>query len=283
MKNYLIPAIALAAGVSAHAQYTAWLPATQQVIVTPGFTYSTFDEFWMGTRKIDNPPNGKSLDQYTTYLGLEYGILENLAADLTVGYTWTETDAFGKDSDRGLADTSFGLRYRVLDEHNESAEPWWPSIAVRVGGIIPGSYDENFPFSAGDGAHAAEGSLLLAKEICPGFGVFGDVGYRIREADVPNDFLASGGIYAGYKGITATVAYRHVQGLSGPDIGDPGFGVRFGFPEVKEVSQNVEAGLGYTDAGGRFYQVFYAHTLDGRNTGERDIFGVSVSLPFGGQ
>jgi hypothetical protein len=275
LKTCLIPAVALAAGLSAHAQYSAWLPEQNEFIATPGFTYSTFDKFWFGNDKMDNPPNGKDLDQYVTYLALEYGILPNLAADLAVGYTWTDTEAFGDDSDRGLADTALGLRYRIVDE-NESACPFLPTVTLRVGGIIPGNYDENFPFSAGDGAHGFEGSLLLAREICPGFGAFGDIGYRVREGDTPDDFLASVGVYAAYKGVSASVAYRHVQGLSGPDIGDPGFS----FPAVKEISQNIEAGLGYTDSGGRFYQVFYAHTIDGRNTGQKDIIGFSASIPF---
>lgn len=283
MKRILLPVLAMAAGTAAQAQYSAWLPSEQQFVVTPGFTYSTFDRFWMGDQKVDNPPNGESLDQYTPYIGLEYGILRDLALDATVGYTWTETDAFGPNSssDNGLADTYIGMRYRFHDEKKDP-DCWLPSMAIRVGGVIPGTYDEDFPFSAGDGAAAIEGSLLLAREICPGFGAFADIGYRFRDG-VPDDVFGSAGLYAGFKGFTGSVAYRHVQGTSGPDIGDPGFGTRFGFPEVKEISQNLEYGLGYTDSGGRFYQVFYAHTIDGRNTGRRDIIGVSASFPIGGR
>jgi hypothetical protein len=285
VKNYLIPAVVLAAGVSAQAQYSAWLPKQNEFIVTPVFTYSTFDEFWLGDDKMGNPgavpsKNDESLDQYTGYLVLEYGFTERLAADLSVGYTATDTEAFvpGGDSDRGLADVMAGLRYRLVDEHSEAAYGF-PTVTIRAGVIIPGTYDENFPFSAGDGAHGFETSILLAKEICPGFGAFGDIGYRVRENDVPDDFLASVGLYAAYRGFSASVAYRHVQGLSGPDIGDPGFT----FPEVKEIVQNVEGGLGYTDSGGRFYQVFYARTIDGENTGQKDIIGFSASFPFGGK
>ncbi len=281
MKRTLIPALALCAGISAHAQYSAWLPDERQFVVTPGFVYSTFDKFWVGDTRVDNPPNGKSLDQYITFLSVEYGILPDLAADLTVGYTWTDTKAFGASGtrdDNGLADTYFGLRYRIWDEQKHD-ECLLPTIAVRVGGIIAGTYDENFPFSAGDGAHGLEGSLLLAREICPGFGLFGDIGYRFRDEDVPNDFFASGGFYMGYAGFNATVAYRHVRGMSGTDIGDPGFT----FPELKEITHNLEFGLGYTDAGERHYQVFYARTIDGRNTGQKNIIGVSASFPFGGK
>lgn len=287
MKRTIFPALALCAGVTAQAQYSAWLPAEQQFVVTPGFTYSRFDEFWMGNEKVDNPPNGKRLHQYVSYVGLEYGILENLAADVTVGYTWTESKAFnatGRETgDRGIADTYAGLRYQVFDE-TKHEKCWGPTIAFRLGAVIPGTYDEDFPFSAGDGAAAVEGSVLLAREICPGFGLFGDAGYRIREGDVPDDFFGAGGVYGSVKGFTASVAYRHIQSTSGPDIGDPGFGTEFGFPEVREVSQNVEFGLGYTcPKTGVHVQGFFARTLDGRNTGARKIFGGSVSIPFGGK
>ena len=283
MKKTLIPALVLAAaGASAYAQqYSAWLPAEQQFVITPGATYSTFDRFWVGKNNVENP-GGDSLDQFTTYLSFEYGLLKTFAADLTVGYTGVDTDSFGGDSDWGSTDTTLGLRYRLLNEF-EREDCWLPSIAVRVGAIMPGSYDENLPFSAGDGAGGYEGSLLLARQICPGFGVYGDIGYRFREDDVPDDLFGSAGIYAGYAGFTATLAYRHVQGTSGGDIDDPGFMTRFGFPQLKEINQTAEVGLGYTDPGDRHYQVFYARTIDGRNTGQKNIFGLSVSIPIGGK
>ena len=44
--------------------------------------------------------------------------------------------------------------------------------------------------------------------------------------------------------------------------------------------RSLEASLGYTDKGGRYFQLFYAHTLDGRNTGEKDTFGISATFPI---
>jgi hypothetical protein len=72
------------------------------------------------------------------------------------------------------------------------------------------------------------------------------------------------------------VAYRHVQSLSGSDIGDPGFT----FPELKEINQIFEAGLGYRDSGGRYYQIFGAFNVDGRNAGDKIILGASLTIPF---
>lgn len=269
----------LLANTSGWAQ-SVWLPDQGEFILTPGFSYSTFDEFWMGKTKVDNPPNGKSLDQWTAFAAMEYGLRPRVAVDVTFGYTATDTDAFGGEDDDGMADTLFGLRYRFLDETDVL-----PALGIRVGGIAPGTYDPNTPFSAGDGVWGVETSLQLGKRFGQsGFGLYGDIGYRFREGNVPDDLFGSVGafkqfanVFADGDAITITAGYRQIQGLSGPDIGDPGFT----FPEVREINQLVEASLGYTDSGMRFYQFTAATDIDGRNTGDKLIFLFTVSLPFG--
>jgi hypothetical protein len=263
---------------------SAWLPDTGELTASPGFSYSSFDRFWMGKTKVSNPPNGKNLNQYSGYLALEYGLLDPLAADATFGYTATDTDAFGAASDDGLADTSLGLRYRLVDEQKASSS-WVPTIALRVGAVIAGTYDSNLPFSAGDGAHGFEGSLLFGKALGDsGFGLYGDIGYRVRENPVPDDIFGSIGAFQQMGPITAAVGYRHVHGRSGLDIGGPGFdpgkGRANGFPAVQEINQLIEGSLSFTDSGGRHYQFTVAGSVDGRNTGEKLIFGLNVSIPI---
>ena len=277
----------LVIAASASAQYSVWTPEQGRFVVTPSYVYQTFDEFWAGKDKVKLDGD---MWQHTALLSFDYGITENLALDATVGWVWSETDStmLGAGShhanDDGLTDTTFGIRQRFINE--EDFNKWWiPSLGVRVGGIIEGTYDENFPFSAGDGASGAEASLLGGKRLCPFSGFYGDVGYRYRDGDVPDDWFGSAGVYFSWKFLSATAGYRFTQGLSGNDIGDTKFVQRFSsgreaFPLVKEISQNFEASICFTDPGGRFYQAFYAHTFDGRNTGERDIFGGSISLTF---
>lgn len=272
-KLALLAAAAATCSLDVGAQ-SAWLPEPRQLIVTPSFSYQTYDEFWAGDTKVDLTDD---VEQYFGGIMLEYGITPVLAADLTMGYTRTDTSAFGaNDDDDGLADTTFGLRWKFLDE-NKTTTAYAPTLTLRAGGIIEGTYDENFPFSAGDGASGAQISLLMGKEFGhSGFGIFGDIGYRYRSEDVPEDLFGSFGAYQRIKAFTLSVAYRHIQGLSGDDIGDPGFT----FPAVREIQQNVEAGLGFTDRGGRFYQFFYSHTFEGENTGKKDIFGLAASFPI---
>ena len=275
-------AAGLAIAASAAAQHSVWLPGEQKVVVTPSFVFQQFDEFWMGETKVDL---GGHLRQQTALLGVDYGITDDLALDATVGWVWSEADGvFDDGDDDGLTDTTFGIRQRLVDE--TTFDQWWlPSIALRIGGIIEGTYDENFPFSAGDGASGAEVSLIGGKTICPGFGLYGDVGYRYRDGDVPDEWFGSSGFFVGWKFISFSAGYRFFHGLEGNDIGDAEFGARLAagraaFPLVREISQNLEAALGFTDPGGRHYQIFYAKTIDGRNTGEKDIYGAAIHLTW---
>ena len=247
-------------------------------MVTPSYLHQRFDEFWRGKDKV-------KLDgdywQHIASVSFDYGLTEDRAVDGTAGWVWSETDADmlgatgGNVNDHGLTDITFGIRQRFIDE--EDFNLWvLPSLGARIGGIIQGTYDKDCPFSPGDGASGAEISLLCGKTIVSGVGLWGDVGYRFREGHVPDDWFGSVGMFASWRFLSLTAAYRFTQGLSGEDIGDPGFT----FPTVKEISQNVEASLGVTDPGGRHYQVFYAHTIDGRNTGKRDILGAAITLTF---
>jgi hypothetical protein len=261
----------LAAG-AASAQYSSYLPESRQILVTPLYMYSYYDDAWIG--KTSMPIEQ---DQHSVYLQLEYGFTDWLAGDLSLGYSWAEIDGAG--SDDGLADTTLGLRFQLLNE--DAGAPL--QLSWRVGGIIPGTYDEDFPFSSGDGAWGVETSLLLGKRINEWLGLYGDFGYRWRDDDVPQELFGSGGLYVTCGPVTLSAGYRGSWGVEGDDIGDPGFGSSFGFPQTREIQHNIEVALGFSDAGNRYYQLFYSRTLDGRNTGEHNVFGFAVTFPFGGE
>jgi|ERR1041385_445432 hypothetical protein len=265
---------------------SAWLPEPGQFVVAPVYSYQTYDRYWSGKNKVTVPLGAR---QQTTTLGLEYGLCRFAAADVTAGYSWSESRGFNAarvlQNDDGLVDTSFGLRLRVLDEKTVNCK-FAPTLTLRAGGIVAGTYNPNTAFSAGDGANGYEGSLLFGKAICSGFGLYGDIGYRVRDSHVPDEVFGSAGAYATWKSFTLSGGYRSVQSLTGLDIGGPGFSPLtpgHGFPQLKEENQSLEAALGYTDKGGRYYQFFYAHTIAGRNTGEKDVFGVSATFPLGGK
>lgn len=260
-----------------------WLPEARHLDVTPRYIYQSFRGFWMGSHdaRLDD-----RVTQHTAAVTAEYGICDFAAADVTIGYSHVSSTAFGgvSESDDGLSDTQIGLRFRLLDE-NRASNHLVPTLTLRVGGIIAGTYTPFRPFSAGDGAHGGEASLMFGKTI-PGIGtgLYGEAGYRVRgsahadgmRANVPNDFFGSIGVFQPIGPCVLSFGYRHIQALSGSDIGDPGFT----FPGVKEVNQLLEAGLGFRDRGNRYYQIFGAWNVDGRNTGDKTILAASVTFPF---
>ena len=285
MKKHSTPSIGVVALAAmfgsgyAHAQ-SAWLPQEKQFIATPSYVYQTFDEFWMGKGIKANPAWGEAIKQHTFSVSLEYGIAKDWAADLNFGYTRSEADFAGEKLD-GMMDTTAGVRYRILDESTSSC-PYAPTLTLRLGGILAGSYPTSttLPHAPGDGASGWESSLLWGKAIGDtGFGLFGDLGYRDRAEGVPSDLFFSAGVYKTlFQHWTLSTAYRHVRGLSGININDDNFNGRFTL--LKEIKETVEVGVGYTDKHDFHYQIFGAMVVDGRNTGEATILGASASFGF---
>lgn len=259
---------------------TAWLPTAGTGSLDASFIGSTFDSFRLGSSEF-NSPLGGSVDQYTFRVGVTYGLTGSLVFDASTGYAWATDEAFTGLEDDGLDDSRIGLILGLTKDEGAT-----PALALRVGGIIAGTYQENAPFSLGDGANGAEVSLLWGKSLGDsGFSILGDVGYRWRGNDVPEDFFFSAGmaksIYlSGGDSVNLYAGYRHTEGQSGGDIGGPGFGTLFGFPQTREEQQGIDFAVGYTDKGGRTYTAGYSHVVDGRNTPSRDIFSVSMNVPF---
>lgn len=255
-----------------------WLPQPHRLQLNPTYTFQTYDEFWMGKKKTDLPDD---IDQHTFSLALDYAVFEDFALDLTVGYTWTYFSPPGEDfDDNGLTDTRIGARYRFVNEFDYAS--WWiPTLTVRVGAILQGTYDTGMPFAPGDGASGFETSLLLGKVFGDtGFAVNAEAGYRHRTEDVPEDFFASIGVSQTlFERLTVSVAFQHVDALSGLDIGEPKFDPSR-FPEVEEDSETIQAGLGYTFNAHHHLGVFGAWTVDGRNTGEKSIVGITYHYSY---
>lgn len=275
-----LTAVLTAAGTSMAQAQSAWLPLEKQFVVTPSYVYQLFDEFWMGPKKV-NPAWSSAIKQHTVSASVEYGISKNWAADVTFGWTRSEAKFTGGDTLQGMIDTTAGIRYRFLDETAVKC-PYAPTLTLRFGGILAGSYPTStpLPHSPGDGASGFETSLLFGKAIGQtGFGIFGDAGYRNRAMKVPDDLFFSAGVYKQlFRSWTISAGYRQVIAQSGLDIGGPGFANQW--PLLRENKKSVEVGLGFTDKHDFHYQLFGAMVIDGRNTGESTIMGASASFHF---
>lgn len=254
-----------------------WLLPAGEGSLSAGASFSAFDTFFVGTTKMTLPADIKQRSLYAT---LEYGIAPRWALDLSLGHTETKFDPPGASFRRGgIDDTHLGISYALLEENGAT-----PAVAVRFGAIIKGDYsvlNSLPPINPGDGANGLEVSLLAGKSFAEGFSAYGELGYRNRNNDVPDDFVFVAGLNKRIGAVNLNVAYRRTDGLSGGDIGGPGFGSSFGFPQVKEVSQSVEGGVSYTDGGGRSYAFLVAKKFGSlRNTGEATIYSLSISVPF---
>ena len=101
--------ILLALASPARADRT-WLPEKGQLNVSPIFVYETFDEFYMNETRTDYPPG--RYKQITALVAVEYGLLDGISLDLTMGYVRAFGDPVVND---GLYDTTIGINFSILD------------------------------------------------------------------------------------------------------------------------------------------------------------------------
>lgn len=287
IRSVLLPAAALFGLAAAALGQTPWGVAQGKTVVTPTVIYEAFDSAYVGeaqltTGQILSTPVSPELSVQTFLVNLEYGVTDRLTLDLTVGYTRASGDlpdaanaSLGPDEVDGLADSLVGLRYKVLDEF---ANPSLPTVSLRVGAVLAGTYDEGLLNSPGDGANAVEASVLFGRLFAENrFGVFGNLGYRFRDNDSPNDlFYRISAFGRVTDGLTLGAGYSAVLGQDGPDILGPGFGR---FPQVKEEQHLLEAYASVTD-GPRQYTLILAQTLDGRNTPDKTAIALTVGFEF---
>jgi hypothetical protein len=253
---------------------SVWIPRPGGFSVTTSYTNRSFRQFWSGKVLGRFPTRYR---QHVAAMSVEYGLDERWALDTSFGFTRTGGNPGSlRQLDQGLADTNFGVRYRILDELRSDVA-WMPSIAVRVGGIVKGTYTPNRVFSSGDGASGMESSVLFGKSFRGwNAGLFGDVGYRNRSAPVPSDWFGSVGVYRKQGPIVLSTGYRNSQGLSGNNSRANG-GT---FQALREYVRTVEAGVGIVDRRGVSYQFVVAQVVDGRNTGRSTMLGFATSFAF---
>ncbi len=220
------------------------------------------------------------------FVALQYGITERWAADLNVGYTtlgWRYFSAGKIESTDGLMDLSFGVRYQIFNETNASG-PWLPTLTFRAGAVLPGSFDENFPFAPGVRSAAIAPEILLRRHIgWPGFGVYGDALYRWNRTTGNDQYIVSVGLFQQIKGWELDVGYRHLQTLSGGDISfDPAVPTSLVYPrDVREINDAIEAGFSYTTAKRRIRYGFQCRTVFAGNNSDRKFWvGGSIDVPF---
>lgn len=279
MRNKFSALLFFAYSVSGAAQAgsSPWLPEPGAVNTVFSYLFQTADKLYLANKRSKLPAE---LSQHTFSAYFEYGLLDSVALDARLGYAFsdfvTNPVLSPQASLDGMTDTNLGVRWRLWDE--TIGDPL--TVTFRAAGIIEGTYRTGALNAIGDGGSGGEFSVLVGRFFDNGFSVYNEVGYRTRNRPVPDEFFASvGGRYSFVAGFSVGVSYQVAESLSGIDIGSPGFSPAR-FPAVNEDYQIVGFDLSYQLAPRTYISVNYGKTVDGRNTGDQDIVGLSVGQGF---
>ncbi len=265
-----VPLCVVLAATSVVSAQSAWLPEPGRFVFNTSVVHQRFDEFYRGTER--NPTPFGDLQQTTVFVGVERAISPRLAVDGLIGYASTSGTSASGLGEEGLADSHIGLRWQAIDER-----PGVPTVTLRVGAIVEGTYDVGTPAAPGDGASGATGSVLVGKFYQGSrIGLQGDVGYRAMFESVPNAIVGSFVAFKSLSRHTISAGYRYDGCVSGIDIGSPGF-TPARFPETREIFHAVELGWSYARGARGAWGLTLAQTIDGRNTDRKTVFVASLS------
>ncbi|MDE0145754.1 MAG: hypothetical protein OXL95_07785 [Nitrospira sp.] len=281
--------IMTAVGSSAFADgVSPWLPAPGAGFINLSYVSQNANQFYVqdnlrGTPPQNAVPDGKgpNLGQHTVWLNGMYGLSDEIAIDFRVGAARSYASAGptgGRDKYGGVTDSNIGVTWRIVDE---LVKPSLPSLALRGGVIIEGSYTPGYINSIGDGASGLEMSALAGKYLADWLAISGEVGYRVRDEDVPSDLFVnvSGGVL--FDNIGLSVNYKLVDAQSGLQIGVPPFtpGGRV-FPRLEEDVQFLSGTVSLNVTEQTNVALSYGEVIDGRNTSKSKVFSVTMSYPF---
>jgi hypothetical protein len=293
-----LPLPSLASENVPHRPFALWadVPDAGQFVLGTVYEESESYHIYASGRQYDATvkAGGESygIDINQGYFALQYGITERWAADLNIGYTSIGWRSFSPDNSvettDGLTDWSFGVRYQIFNEKQQTNSPWIPTLTFRAGAVMPGTYDQYFAYSPGLRSAAIVPEILARKHFgWPGLGAYGDALFRWNRTTGGSQYIVSVGLFQQIKGWELDVGYRHLQTISGTDIyfTDPNDLSTIVYPrDPREINDSLEAGFSYTTSKHHVRYGFYLRSvLDGNNTDAKLWIGGSVDIPFGGK
>jgi hypothetical protein len=275
-----------------HLPYAQWadVPARRQFIFGLVYEESEAYRIWAGGEfhNITVRSSGEryGIDINQGYLALQYGITEKWAADLNIGATtmgWRSFDTNNSvRSTTGLMDLSFGVRYQVFNETIEQS--WLPTLTLRAGAVLPGSYSQSIAFAPGVRSAAIEPEVLLRKHFgWPGLGAYADALYRWNRTTGNDQYITVIGLFQQIQRWELDAGYRHLQTIAGGNIVfDPAGPGDLIYPrDTREINDSIEAGFSYTTPRRHLRLGFNSRTVfDGNNTDRKFWVGGSFQLPF---
>ena len=276
-----------------HRPFAEWAELPEKGQFVAGLVYEESEAYniWAGgvQHGVKWKSGGESygIDVNQGYITLQYGITAKFAADFNFGGTtvgWRYFTQGSIQSTTGFSDSSFGLRYQVWNEAQASS-PWIPTLTFRAGGVIPGSYNENFAFAPGLHSTALEPEVLVRKHFgWSGFGGYGDGIFRWNTTTDNGQYIIAVGFFQQINRWELDIGYRHLQTLSGSDIvWLPDQSIIYP-RDPRENNDAIEAGFSYrTPKRHNRYGFHTRAVVDGNNSDDKFWVGGSIDFPFGGK
>lgn len=279
-----------------HAPFAQWADVPDDGDLVTRLTYQESEAyyFWAGNQRYnaDYHKNGEhyGIDNNQGYITLQYGLTPRWAVDLSVGFTtvgWRYFHNFStngsSESTSGLMDISFGARYQIFKEGEDTERPWLPTLTFRAGAVLPGSFDEHFPFAPGTSSTAIEPEILARKHFgWEGFGGYLDALYRWNHTSANDCYIVAVGVFQQIRNWELDAGYRHLGSVNGDGIGyDPATKI-VDYPRAPRENQDAfEAGFSYLSGWRRMRVGFQSRTVfDGANTTKQFWLGGYVEMPF---
>jgi len=275
MKKLTTAAVLLTVSSLVLAEGSPWLPADATTTLSATVTSGSTDRFFIGDTSTSL---GGDLEGSFVWLSASYGYDDVLAFDVRTGYAKTGFATNPRDQS-DIADTSIGVSYQFINEFE--ADNGLPTVTVRLGYTIGGSYETNLIDAIGDGASGFDVSLLVGKSLNPRFAMFGDVTLRQRDSGVADGvkLLLTGYYTSPIPALGFQLSVAGIRTDSDVNIGDPGFGVEQ-FPQTDRDSDWLIGGVNYGFDNGLGIGFSYSSVLSGKNVADSDIGTFSVSYTF---
>lgn len=244
-------------------------PERGQGTVALSVTTESFDRFWVGTRKVEDPGIGRYRTD-SAALWMTYGITERLALVANVPYVEVDGDGPANFTDGAAQDLSLLITARLASS-GDARHGLLASAGLRT---PMSDYEADQPVAVGDGTTDALLRLVYQFATGPWY-LSQQVGFDLRGEDAPDGFPLYTEVGRSLGRFTVSLFHLLAIADGGTDIGDPGFT----FPSNQEEVQRAGAKL-YARVSDRWgLAVAGFTTVDGRNTGDSD--GVSAALVAG--
>lgn len=252
------------------AQDSGFLRGTGRLDLSIGYSLDTYDRFWVGGSRVDNPPFGR-VERHALNLRAEYGLADDLDLIGNVSAVRSTIDAVF-DDETSLQDLITGIKWRARSwrlgpgSFNVLAAP---SLKIPLA-----DYEDDAVNAIGDGQVDLRLRGILQYHFDAGPFVAVESGYDVRFDDPPDEVPI--GLTAGFTAGVATISafFLRVDALGGYDIGQGPF------PGVGEEYDRLGIATYWRLHGRVGVSVSWWTTLDGRNTGDVDGGALGVVVRF---